>query len=1069
MLRQPVLLLCALLALATFAPQRETASTLQEQKSATDYSQEPFVVEQYHTTARFENDGTGERDVAVRVRVQSDAGVQQLGELVFGYSSANEQMDVRYVRVRKADGSTVAAAADAIKETTAPIARDAPVYTDYKEKHITVPSLHAGNTLEYDILTRLVTPLAPGQFWFDHFFVKDAIVLDERLDVDLPKGRVRLFHESTDQGETAVDYSGDREVRHWKHTNLTRPTEEEEQAQKKSSGPEQIKPDVQFTTFQDWEEVARWYARLEQDRIQPTAEIRAKTQALIQGRTNDLDKMQALYDYVAKNIRYVSLSFGLGRYQPHSAGEVLANQYGDCKDKHTLLAAMLNAAGISSDAVLIPSSRQLDTEMPSPSQFDHVITAVPQGADLVWMDSTAEVAPFRLLAAALRNKSALLVPPDGAGRIVETPADPPFLSTQRVEIEGKVSDLGKLNAKLRYFLRGDNELALRAAFRRTPQTKWKELGQTIAMMDGIHGNITEVKPSDPSDTRSPFELDLEYAQPNFIDWSSKKAKLALPLLTIGLPPIADDNSDPIKLGSPLSVTMILKLTLPSNFTAQPPVAIAVTRDYAAFKSSYRFADHTLVAERVLNFKLRELPADRTGDYLAFTRAVESDENQTLSVENSSPGTPTIPSAAKTDELIESGLAAMNAGNPREAIPLFQRALELEPKNKQAWNDLGLTYLRLGQFEDAATSFRRQIEVNPYDEHAYDYLGVTLAQQRKFDDAVAAYRKQLELNPLDTIAHAGLGALYLEQHKYADAVPELDKATVLSPDDAGLEVSLGQAYLNTGEKDKALEAFNKGAELSQTPLVWNNVAYNLADHQLELDKAMQYAESAISATTANLRNIELAHLTIQDLGQVASLGAYWDTLGWIYFQKGDLEKAICYVNASWLLNQHGEVADHLAQIYEKSGRANAAIHSYALAIAAEHPVPETRRRLATLLKTDTKDAKIDQLVDKARPELNTLRSFAVKNSGTKDSSADFLVLLSPSSESDTSARVEAVKFVGGSEALRPFANQLSGLSYGNMFPDASPVKLVRRGTLKCAASAEQCSFTLILPEDVRTLN
>jgi len=67
-------------------------------------------------------------------------------------------------------------------------------------------------------------------------------------------------------------------------------------------------------------------------------------------------------------------------------------------------------------------------------------------------------------------------------------------------------------------------------------------------------------------------------------------------------------------------------------------------------------------------------------------------------------------------------------------------------------------------------------------------------------------------------------------------PELDKATVLTPDNAGLHVSLGNAYINTGEKEKALAAFERGAELSQTPSVWNNIAYNLAEHQLELDKA-----------------------------------------------------------------------------------------------------------------------------------------------------------------------------------------------------------------------------------------
>src|SRR5580700_12238911 len=89
---------------ATAAPQ-SVAKTAEKKSPPADFSQEPFVIEKYYATARFESDGTGEHDLTARIRVQSDAGVQQLGELVFGYNSANEQMDVRAMRVRKSDGS----------------------------------------------------------------------------------------------------------------------------------------------------------------------------------------------------------------------------------------------------------------------------------------------------------------------------------------------------------------------------------------------------------------------------------------------------------------------------------------------------------------------------------------------------------------------------------------------------------------------------------------------------------------------------------------------------------------------------------------------------------------------------------------------------------------------------------------------------------------------------------------------------------------------------------------------------------------------------------------------------
>jgi tetratricopeptide (TPR) repeat protein/transglutaminase-like putative cysteine protease len=1024
-----------------------------------DYSREPFVIVQFYTTARFENDGTGKRDVTMRIRVQNDAGVKRWGEIVFGYNSSNEQVDIHFVRVVKADGTVVTAAPDAVKELTAPVAADAPVYTDYKEKHITVPSLRPGDTLEYDISTRLVTPLAPGEFWFQHEFLTDAIVLDEQLEVDVPADR-KLTLASADFPYDKSSSNG-RITYNWKHSNLKRPSEDD--AAKKRKAQEQKPPDVELTTFADWKGVAQWYAQLAQGRTEPDTAIRAKTQELIAGSTNNLDKMQALYDYVSKNIRYVSLSFGRGRYQPHAAAEVFANQYGDCKDKVTLLASMLEAAGMQSDAVLIPSSRKLDTSMPSPSQFDHVITAVPQGDDLIWMDATAEVAPFRMLLSPLRDKSALLVPPDGAGKIIQTPADPPFLSTQKAEVEGQVSDLGKLDAHLHYTMRGDTEFVMRTVFRNTSENQWKEVGAEILRYDGMDGDVVSVKPGDPSDTRNPFELDIEFTRTNFLDWSSKEAKVELPLVSIGLPNTTEDNADPIEIGSPLEVTAKLKLTLPASFTAQAPVGIAVARDYAQFQSSYGFEGHTLTAQRSLDFKMRELPASRTSDYLAFARAVEADEGQVLEVENSTTGAPAIPSTAKTDELVEAGVAALNADNPSAAVPLLQRAVALDPKHAQAWNDLGLAYLRLGQFDDAAGAFHKQIDVNPYDEHSYDYLGATLEQQQKYSDAVDAYHKQLELNPLDLFAHSALGGLFLSQHEYTQAVPELEKATTISPDDAVLQVSLGTAYINTGEKDKALAAFEKGAGLSKKPLIWNNVAYSLADNKLELDKAQQYAESAISATDADLRNMDLTHITLEGLGEVESVGNYWDTLGWIYFQKGDLDSAERYIRAGWVLDQHGEVGDHLAQIYQKRGRKDEAVHMYALSLAASHPVPETRARLILLLGTNST---IDKLTAQAKPELAPLRTLPAGKLLQEDAQADFFVLLSPG---EKEAHADAVQFVSGSEKLRPFAEPLRALDYGAVFPDASPLKIVRRGTLTCSAKTGDCSFTLAPPEEVRTLN
>jgi hypothetical protein len=207
-----------------------------------------------------------------------------------------------------------------------------------------------------------------------------------------------------------------------------------------------------------------------------------------------------------------------------------------------------------------------------------------------------------------------------------------------------VSDLGKLTAHVHYQMRGDNEFVLRVAFRRTPPSQWKDLGQTLLTLDGLHGEVTLAKSSDPLDTRGPFGVDIEYTQSNFLDWASSRSRMGLPLLSIGMPDAPKNAALPITLGSPLRVVTHLALSFPLRYGVSAPVGIAITRDYATFQSSYRWKDGTLTADRSLDFKMRELPASGRGDYLAFTHGVEADQTQQMN--SSRPGAPRWPRATR---------------------------------------------------------------------------------------------------------------------------------------------------------------------------------------------------------------------------------------------------------------------------------------------------------------------------------------------------------------------------------------------------------------------------------------
>src|ERR1700726_1172047 len=262
------------------------ADALKSDSKTSKYVEESFVIEQMHSYYRFEADGTGRKETKARIRVQSEAGVQQWGQLQEGYNSANERVEIPYVRVLKEDGSVIKAGDDAVQDLSAPIEREAPVYTDYRQKHITVPGLRPGEVLEYDMVTVIHTPLAAGQFWAEYEFDKSNISLDETVDVDVPASRPLKLKCKPGFDPKITEENG-RRVYHWSGSHLEREEDtskaKEKDKKKKKRRPDDDRLDIQLTTFESWEQIGRWYASLEKDRRIPTPEIRAKAQALTKG------------------------------------------------------------------------------------------------------------------------------------------------------------------------------------------------------------------------------------------------------------------------------------------------------------------------------------------------------------------------------------------------------------------------------------------------------------------------------------------------------------------------------------------------------------------------------------------------------------------------------------------------------------------------------------------------------------------------------------------------------------------------------------------------------------------
>ena len=625
-----------------------------------DLSKEALVFDQYRTRIHIGADGTGTRETTARIRILADAGVKAMAVLPITFSASNQQVDIAYVRVRKPDGSVVVTPEYNVQDMPADVSREAPLYSDIHQKHVAVRGLGVGDTLEYQVTLRTLKPEVPGQFWLEYSFEKNVVVLDEQLDLDVPAD-MTVTVVSSDVQPTIVAASG-RKMYHWVSSNLTHPDP-------KAVPKKHWKPSVQVTTFTSWEQVGAWYQSLQNNSLAITPAIQAHADALTRGLTTDDDKVRAIAKDVALHIHYVGLDFGIGRYQPHAADDVLANEYGDCKDKHTLLAALLKAVGIDAWPVLISSQRDLDPTVPSPAQFNHVITLVAKGNSFTWIDSTAEVAPIGTLMPNLRDKQALAIPNSSPASLKYTPAQPPSPGSIRINVTAQLSDRGLLKGHITQTTSGDLEMLFRLAFRRAPQSQWKNLVQAIVLTQGYGGEASNPQVSDVEQIGSPFVISFDYTREKYYEWDESRAAhwISPPLPPIGgeLAPGTKEKKpdDNPTLGSIGRTVYHSDLRLPPGWTMTPPKDMDISEDWLEYRATYSFKEGVFTAERSIFVKKQEVPLGQWERYLAFRRGMFEDWNREVLIH---PGHGTSSASAPTTTSTENPLGTVNS----DSLPIY---------------------------------------------------------------------------------------------------------------------------------------------------------------------------------------------------------------------------------------------------------------------------------------------------------------------------------------------------------------------------------------------------------------
>jgi Domain of Unknown Function with PDB structure (DUF3857) len=611
------------------------ASQAPAEKDKTPHKPElPFQIELLETHIRFETNGDSRKEVHTIVKIINILGVRQFGRLSFEYNRAFQQVEIPVVRVSHANGGTSEVLPSAVTDAVNPAVEAFPAFQDVRVKAVRILGLQEGDTVEYRVITTTAKyPLAPD-FWLEHTFDRSGQVLQQIYELDLP-GHVQSSSREASKnvvyaGVPWTDYrntgeaAGERSILEWK---IAADRKLEPQATKDGA----TVPDVMVNTLAEPFGLA---TRIAAHIPKWSEEDKKAAESLLTiggpqpTRALPGARLQAGYELVSSKLATVDLPVEATGFRVRSGKEILETRYGTAEEKCYVLTELARMAGFGAEMVFYGADVN-ERGVPRP-EFQKVFVLLQDGEKSVALDPGVEVAPFGLIAAQFRGKKAMSLSLHSGGDYgyywITLPETLSFHAKQLVNISAEIDNGGKLTAKVKYTMRGDNELLLRVAFHQTAKEKWKEVASLLALSDGFRGQITSVQASDPTETKDPFRVEYELTQEKFVDWTKKPVRIPTLLPQIGLPdPVAAGAQ--IELGTPLDVQTSLTLKLPNGTTVETPIGTSVARDYATYTSKYSSTQNMVTALRHIAFLKSELPADRAFDYGAFLRAVQTDQAQ----------------------------------------------------------------------------------------------------------------------------------------------------------------------------------------------------------------------------------------------------------------------------------------------------------------------------------------------------------------------------------------------------------------------------------------------------------
>jgi len=369
------------------------------------------------------------------------------------YSPSAEEMRIVHARLWKPDGTVFEAQEPGEREYSDNLVS---MYYDMRSRQLRFPGPEKGDVveLEYSITPKLSSSPYNGYFGELVLFGGRGATQLKRYVLLAPTA-TKIFMHAEKVSPAVIATRNAVQVFVWEARSVPAIPHEPH-----SPGLTELSPYVHVSTVGDWKQLGAWYADLVRTQFALDAPLQSELARLISGRHGDREKIAAIQEFVLRNTHYVALEFGIYSYKPYPVSQIYARRFGDCKDKASLMIALLRAAGIDAEIALV-RTRSLGDVVAVPASiapFNHAIVYVPK-YDL-WLDGTAEYAGQEL---PLEDQGALALTVNlsGAAQIRHVPMSSAADNYTRHIIRGELSAQGVIHFSGSTITHGEDAPGLR--------------------------------------------------------------------------------------------------------------------------------------------------------------------------------------------------------------------------------------------------------------------------------------------------------------------------------------------------------------------------------------------------------------------------------------------------------------------------------------------------------------------------------------------------------------------------------------------------------------------------------